>query len=106
MIRNGKKEDADKIARIKIDKWRKTYLNIFTDELLEGLEVNNEKNKFLKNLEEKNVIVYEKQNAVIAYCYYCFSGCRAWTESYIRENINVNKERDVRCGIINAYVGA
>ena len=33
MIRNGREDDAKKIARIKIDNWRKTYLNIFPDEL-------------------------------------------------------------------------
>lgn len=36
----------------------------------------------------------------------CFSGCRAWTKSYIEQDIDVKKEGDVRCGIINAYVGA
>lgn len=36
----------------------------------------------------------------------CFSGCRAWTNSYIHENLRVNKEGDVRCGIIDAHVGA
>ena len=36
----------------------------------------------------------------------CFSGCRAWTESYIQKQMNVKKEGDVRCGIIDAYVGA
>lgn len=36
----------------------------------------------------------------------CFSGCRAWTNSYINQNAKVEKEGDVRCEIINAYVGA
>lgn len=33
----------------------------------------------------------------------CFSGCRAWTESYINNNMNIEKERDVRCEFINAF---
>lgn len=36
----------------------------------------------------------------------CFSGCRAWNDSYIHKDINIKKERDVRCEIIDAYVGA
>lgn len=36
----------------------------------------------------------------------CFSGCRAWTNSYMNQDANVKKEGDVRCGVINAYVGA
>lgn len=36
----------------------------------------------------------------------CFSGCRAWTESYMKEDVDIKKEGDARCGIINAYVGA
>ena len=36
----------------------------------------------------------------------CYSGCRAWTTSYINQDADVKKEGDVRCGIINAYVGA
>ena len=70
MIRNGKEDDAKKIARIKIDNWRKTYLNIFPDELLKNLEINNEIEKCLRNLKNRNVIVYEKDGKVIAYCYY------------------------------------
>ena len=36
----------------------------------------------------------------------CFSGCRAWTKSYIQEDADVKKEGDVRCGIIDAYARA
>ena len=70
MIRNGKEEDAGTIAKIKIDNWRKTYLNIFPDEFLNNLEINNEKDKYLKNLKNRNVIIYEKEEEPIAYCYY------------------------------------
>ncbi len=70
MIRKGKKEDAQKIARIKIDNWRKTYANIFPDELLAKLQLNNEIKKYLDNLKNRNVIIYEKDEEPIAYCYY------------------------------------
>ena len=36
----------------------------------------------------------------------CFSGCRAWTNSYIKQDVKVEREGDVRCEIINAHVGA
>ena len=32
MIRSGNARDAETIASIKIDTWRKTYLNIFAQE--------------------------------------------------------------------------
>ena len=36
----------------------------------------------------------------------CYSGCRAWNASYMQEKITIEKERDVRCEIIDAHVGA
>ena len=59
MIRSGNARDAETIASIKIDTWRKTYLNIFPDELLENLEIDNEIEKCLKNL-AKGIIMFEK----------------------------------------------
>lgn len=35
----------------------------------------------------------------------CFSGCRAWTQSYINGEMNIISERDVRCEFINAFTG-
>lgn len=35
----------------------------------------------------------------------CYSGCRAWTKSYINNNASIEEEGDVRCGIINAHIG-
>lgn len=70
MIRNVETNDAEKIAQIKIETWRKTYLNIFPDELLKNLELNSEIQKCLDNIKNRNVIVYEKNGEVIAYCYY------------------------------------
>ena len=69
LIRKGKTEDGEIIAKIKIDNWRKTYKNIFPDEVLQSLEAKNEVEKYLKNLKEKDVIIYEKDEP-IAYCYY------------------------------------
>ncbi|MBP3502902.1 MAG: radical SAM protein [Clostridia bacterium] len=36
----------------------------------------------------------------------CYSGCRAWTKSYINGDMSIKKERDDRCEIINAYIRA
>lgn len=69
MIRKGKTEDAGIIAKIKIDNWRKTYKDIFPDDFLQNLEAKDEEEKYLKNLKEKDVIIYEKDEP-IAYCYY------------------------------------
>ena len=48
MIRDGIKEDAEKIAKIKIDNWRKTYSKIFPEDFLNNLDVTKEKEKYLK----------------------------------------------------------
>ena len=45
LIRKGKTEDGEIIAKIKIDNWRKTYKNIFPDEVLQSLEAKNEVEK-------------------------------------------------------------
>ena len=70
MIRDGIKEDAEKIAKIKIDNWRKTYSKIFPEDFLNNLDVTKEKEKYLNNLKNKNIIIYEKEEKPIAYCYY------------------------------------
>ena len=36
----------------------------------------------------------------------CYSGCRAWTKSYIEKSMDIKQEGDVRCGVIDAYIGA
>ena len=35
----------------------------------------------------------------------CYSGCRAWTNSYIEGKMDINVERDDRCEPLNAFVG-
>ncbi|MBO5349639.1 MAG: radical SAM protein [Clostridia bacterium] len=35
----------------------------------------------------------------------CYSGCKAWTKSYMNGDIKIKKERDERCEIINAFIG-
>lgn len=70
MIRAGRIEDADTIANIKIDNWRKTYLNIFPDEYLRSLDLEIEIEKYKNSFNNRNVITYEKEGKIIAYCYY------------------------------------
>ena len=70
MIRNGSTTDAETIANIKIDSWRKTYLNIFPDSLLNNLEVKQETQKYLQNLKDRQVLVYEEDGRIIGYCYF------------------------------------
>lgn len=70
MIRKGKINDADKIAKIKIDNWRKTYKNIFPDDYLENLNLEKEVEKYKNGYNKRNIITYEKNEEIIAYCYY------------------------------------
>ena len=70
MIRNGSTTDAETIANIKIDTWRKTYLNIFPDSLLNNLDVKQETQKYLQNLKDRQVLVYEEAGRIIGYCYF------------------------------------
>ncbi len=70
MIRSGNARDAETIASIKIDTWRKTYLNIFPDSILDNLDVKQETQRYLQNLKDRQVLVYEENGKVIAYCYF------------------------------------
>ena len=53
MIRKGNARDAETIASIKIDTWRKTYLNIFPDSILDNLDVKQETQRYLQNLKDR-----------------------------------------------------
>lgn len=70
MIRDGKIEDANKIAKIKIDNWRKTYENIFPDEYLKKLDLEGEIKKYKDCFNKRKIKTFEKNGNVIAYCYY------------------------------------
>ena len=70
MIKKGKLNDAEKKKKIKIDNWRKTYKNIFPDEYLENLNLQNEVQKYKDGFNKRNVITFEKDGEIIAYCYY------------------------------------
>lgn len=70
MIRNGKIEDAGKIAKIKIDNWKKTYLNIFPDKYMENLNLEKEIEKYKNNFNNRKVITFVKDEEIIGYCYY------------------------------------
>ena len=70
MIRDGKIEDANKIAKIKIDNWRKTYENIFPDEYLKKLDIEGEIKKYKDCFYKRKIKAFEKNGNVIAYCYY------------------------------------
>lgn len=77
--------------------------NVFEDDIhkiwSEGKGFKKFREYYLTNNLPENCMNCKKHNN-------CFSGCRAWTNSYIHEKLRVIKEGDVRCGIIDAYVGA
>ncbi len=84
-----------------------------TDEFLCGNVFEEDINNIWKNGKGFKIFrAYYLQNDLPEDCMHCkkhnncYSGCRAWNASYMHEEIKIKKERDVRCEIIDAYVGA
>ena len=75
--------------------------NIFKDDINEIWNNGKGFNEFRKALFEENIpdkcINCRKKTN-------CFSGCKAWTKSYINGKMKLLCERDVRCEIMDAFV--
>lgn len=81
----------------------KEYLcgNIFKDNIDDIWDKGKGFNKF------RNILFEEKIPDICKSCkkkVNCFSGCKAWTKSYINGSIKIINERDVRCEIMDAFV--
>ena len=74
--------------------------NVFSQNLKEiwenGKGFNTFRQYFLDNKLPDRCVSCKKVNN-------CFSGCRAWTKSYLDGDIKIKSEGDVRCELINAY---
>ena len=75
--------------------------NVFTDDIYDIWKNGKGFNKFRKILFDEKIPkkcknCKKKTN--------CFSGCRAWTNSYIKGNMNLKCEGDVRCEVMDAFI--
>ena len=70
MIRDGKIKDAEQIANIKIENYKKTYANIFSDEFLSNMNIEEEKEKYINGLKNRKVLVYYDDDKILGYIYY------------------------------------
>lgn len=70
MIRKGTKQDAEEIAELKIKNYKKTYETIFSKQFLEEMSIDKEKEKYLKELENRKVLIYSEENKILGYIYY------------------------------------
>lgn len=70
MIRKGKIKDATQIAKLKIENYRKTYKNIFSEEYLDNMNIESEKKKYIDGLKKREVLVYCQDEKILGYIYY------------------------------------
>lgn len=70
MIRKGEKKDALQIAKLKIENYRKTYKNIFSEEYLANMNIESEAKKYIDGLEKREVLVYCQDEKILGYIYY------------------------------------
>lgn len=75
--------------------------NIFNEDIFEIWKNGNGFNKF------RNVFLNEKMCDKCKECLNkrCFGGCRVWTKKYMEGNKEISDERDIRCEIMDAFVG-
>lgn len=70
MVRKGEKKDAVQIAKLKIENYRKTYKNIFSEEYLANMNIELEKKKYIDGLKKREVLVYCQDEKILGYIYY------------------------------------
>ena len=75
--------------------------NIFDDNIEDIWKNGDGFNKFRKLLLDENIPKLCKKCAKKVNC---FSGCRAWTKNYIKGNMKISCERDVRCEFMDAFI--
>ncbi len=70
MIREGTKNDAEQIAKLKIKNYQKTYSNIFSDQFLNEMNIEEEKQKYIRGLQNRKVLVYYDEDKILGYVYF------------------------------------
>ena len=76
--------------------------NIFVDDIFDIWKKGKGFNKFRKILLDEKI---PKKCKKCKKKTNCFSGCKAWTNSYINGDMNLKCEGDVRCEIMDAFIG-
>lgn len=70
-IRTATINDAEKVAKIKIEGWQTAYRGIIDDEFLDNMNLNEEIEKRKNNIEDGvDIIVAELNNEVVGFCLY------------------------------------
>ena len=70
MIRKGKVEDGMLIAKLKIDNYKDTYKKIFLERYLNKMSVLRENEKYIRDFNNKKILVYEEAGEILGYIYY------------------------------------
>ena len=93
IIRTATINDAEKVAKIKIEGWQTAYRGIIDDEFLDNMNLNEEIEKRKNNIENGvDIIVAELNNEVIGFCLY---------RDYIKDPENYP---NANCEISSLYV--
>ena len=71
VIRNATINDAEKVAKIKIEGWQTSYRGIIDDKFLDDMDINIEVEKRKRNIkDEALIVVAELNNEVVGFCLY------------------------------------
>lgn len=71
MIRTATIDDAEKVAKIKIEGWQTAYRGIIDDNFLDNMDINEEIEKRKNNIENGvDIIVAELNNEIVGFCLY------------------------------------
>ena len=71
IIRSATINDAEKVARIKIEGWQTAYRGIIDSVFLDNMDINAEIEKRKRNLEEgASIVIAELNNEVVGFCLY------------------------------------
>ena len=71
IIRTATINDAEKVAKIKIEGWQTAYRGIIDDDFLDNMNINEEIEKRKNNIENgADIIVAELDNEIVGFCLY------------------------------------
>ena len=68
IIRTATTNEAEEIAKIKIEGWQTAYRGIIDDKFLDNMDINEELEKRKNNIED--IIVAELNNEIVGFCLY------------------------------------
>ena len=93
IIRTATINDAEKVAKIKIEGWQTAYRGIIDDDFLDNMNINEEIEKRKNNIENgADIIVAELDNEIVGFCLY---------RNYIK---NPESYSNANCELSSLYV--